>query len=169
MGESDCHSLVPLAHAGKLAGRRLLPHGFFGRLAAKSANRQKAASALRKEAIRHCGAGETLAAIAKSYGRFALNDVAVVAGPRQLCRWFLFKPQSRQKTGLWQQLPCHIAALNSRRDRVTTSQSLKLAARKIFERRVWVRLRWKEVGHKPPVERRANSQGPASRGDHEPG
>src|SRR5690348_4501307 len=43
------------------------------------------------------------------------------------------RPQSQQKTGLWQQLPCHIAALNSRRDRVTTTQSLKLAARKIFE------------------------------------
>jgi hypothetical protein len=29
--------------------------------------------------------------------------------------------------------------------------------------------RWKEVGHKPPVERRANSQGAATGGDHEPG
>jgi hypothetical protein len=33
-----------------------------------------------------------LAAIAKSYGRLALNDVAVIAGPRQLRRWSLLHP-----------------------------------------------------------------------------
>jgi hypothetical protein len=66
-------------------------------LAAKSANRPKAASALCKEATRRRGAG-ALAAIAKSYGRLAVNDLAVVAGPRQLRRWSLLHPVAASLT-----------------------------------------------------------------------
>ena len=65
-------------------------------------------------------------------GHYCIRSRPRLTAPKPTER-FLFKPQSQQKTGLWQQLPCNIAALNSRRDRVTTTQSLKLAARKIFE------------------------------------
>jgi hypothetical protein len=65
-------------------------------------------------------------------GHYCIRSRPRLSAPKPTAR-FLFKPQSQQKTGLWQQLPCHIAALNSRCDRVTTTQSLKLVARKIFE------------------------------------